>query len=45
MRKSLLLFLLNLPLVSFGQSIITVSPQCVWRTGDDPAWAAARLAD
>jgi len=27
-----------------AQSVVTISPQqCVWRAGDDPAWAAASL--
>jgi Stage II sporulation protein E (SpoIIE) len=44
MRKLLLLLFSILPLTSFGQSIVTISPQqCVWRLGDDPAWAATNL--
>jgi serine phosphatase RsbU (regulator of sigma subunit) len=44
MRKTLHAPILLLALVPFplaAQSIVTVSPQqCVWRAGDDPAWAA-----
>ncbi len=41
MPKLILLFLLPWPVTVFGQSIVTVSPQqCVWRAGDNPAWAA-----
>jgi hypothetical protein len=37
------LFLL-LPLVAPAQSVIEIAPQqCVYRTGDDPAWAAPKL--
>jgi len=44
MPKRLLLFLLLWPLSSFGQSTVKVSPQqCVWRSGDDPSWAALNL--
>ncbi len=44
MLKWVLLFLLPSPLVALGQSVITVSPQqCVWRAGDNPAWAAPNL--
>jgi len=44
MSKLILLFLLPLPVAAFGQSIITISPQqCVWRAGDNPAWAAENL--
>jgi hypothetical protein len=32
------------PAVLAAQSVITVSPQqCVWRAGDDPAWAAPTI--
>ena len=42
MSKLVLLFLLLWPVAAFGQSIITISPQqCVWRAGDNPAWAAS----
>jgi hypothetical protein len=41
MRKLALLLVLFAPLAASGQSIITISPQqCVWRAGDNPAWAA-----
>jgi sigma-B regulation protein RsbU (phosphoserine phosphatase) len=44
MRKFMLVFALACPLASVGQSTITVSPQqCVWRAGDNPAWAAPDL--
>ena len=47
MRKTLHAPILLLALVPFplaAQSIVTVSPQqCVWRAGDDPAWAAPNL--
>lgn len=44
MYKPVLLFLLLWPLTAFGQSMVTVSPQqCVWRAGDNPAWAAPGL--
>ena len=44
MSKLILLFLLPWPVAAFGQSIITISPQqCVWRAGDNPAWAAPGL--
>jgi hypothetical protein len=44
MSKRVLLFLLLWPLTAFAQSIVTISPQqCVWRAGDDPAWAAPNL--
>jgi len=33
-----------LPGALSAQTVITVSPQeCVWRAGDDPAWAAPSL--
>jgi phosphoserine phosphatase RsbU/P len=44
MPKLILLFLFPWPVAAFGQSIITISPQqCVWRAGDNPAWAAQNL--
>ena len=44
MPKLILLFLFPWPVAAFGQSIITISPQqCVWRAGDNPAWAAENL--
>ena len=44
MSKLILFFLLPWPVAAFGQSIITISPQqCVWRAGDNPAWAAPNL--
>ena len=42
-KKYLLIFLL-FALPSFGQSTVTIAPQqCVWRSGDDPAWAMVSL--
>jgi hypothetical protein len=44
MPGRLLLFSLFWPLTAFSQSTIAISPQqCVWRAGDDPAWAAPNL--
>jgi Stage II sporulation protein E (SpoIIE) len=44
MRKLALLLLCMLPLAAFGQSLIHISPQrCVWRAGDNSAWAAPAL--
>jgi len=44
MRKLALLLVLLSPLAALGQGIIAVSPrQCVWRAGDNPAWAAPNL--
>ena len=44
MSKPVLLLLLLWPVTAFGQSIIIISPQqCVWRAGDNPAWAASTL--
>jgi phosphoserine phosphatase RsbU/P len=44
MSRSVLLFLLLWPLAGFAQSMVTVSPQqCVWRFGENPAWAAPNL--
>jgi hypothetical protein len=44
MSKLILLFLLLWPVAALSQSLTTVAPQqCVWRAGDDPAWAAAGL--
>ena len=44
MPKLILLLLLPWPVAAFGQSIITISPQqCVWRAGENPAWAAPGL--
>jgi phosphoserine phosphatase RsbU/P len=44
MYRPVWLFLLLWPVVAFGQSIITISPQqCVWRAGDNPAWSATTL--
>ncbi len=44
MPKLILFFLLPWPVAAFGQSIITISPQqCVWRAGENPAWAAPGL--
>ena len=40
----LVVALVLVPIQLAAQSIITVSPQqCVWRAGDDPAWAAPNL--
>jgi hypothetical protein len=45
MRKLALLLLL-IPTALSAQSIQTISPQqCVWRAGDNPAWAAPNLDD
>jgi hypothetical protein len=47
MRKALrmpLFLLVLVPTSLAAQSAVTVSPQqCVWRAGDDPAWAAPNL--
>ena len=44
LRAAFLAFLLALPGVLAAQSIIAITPQqCVWRAGDDPAWAAPTL--
>ena len=44
MRKLALLVVLFAPLAAFGQGIISIAPQqCVWRAGDNPAWAAPNL--
>ena len=44
MSKPVLLLLLLWPLPALAQSVVTVSPQhCVWRFGDNPAWAAPNL--
>jgi phosphoserine phosphatase RsbU/P len=44
MSKLMLLLLLPLPVTALGQGAVTVSPQqCVWRAGDNPAWAATDL--
>jgi len=44
MRKTFLILACLFPAAFAAQSIITVPPQqCVWRTGDDPAWAASNL--
>jgi serine phosphatase RsbU (regulator of sigma subunit) len=44
MPKLALIFALALPLAASGQGIVTVAPQqCVWRAGDNPAWAATSL--
>ena len=43
-RAAFLAFLLALPGALAAQSIIAITPQqCVWRAGDDPAWAALNL--
>ena len=43
MRKLALLLLLP-PVALAAQSIQTISPQqCVWRAGDNPAWAAPNI--
>ena len=45
MRKLVLLLLAAAPALA-AQSIVTVpAQQCVWRAGDDPAWAAPSLDD
>ena len=44
MRKLILLVLLICSLPAFAQNFLSISPQqCVWRTGDNPAWAAPNL--
>ncbi len=44
MRKRILLILLSLPLTAAAQGIVTVPEKdCVWRAGDNPAWAAPSL--
>ncbi len=44
MLKWALLFLLPFPLAAVGQGVITISPQqCVWRAGDNSAWAAPNI--
>jgi hypothetical protein len=44
MRKLLFVALLVSPIPAMAQSLITVTPQqCVWRAGDELAWAAPNL--
>ena len=44
MRKLALMLMLLSPLAASGQGIVSISPrQCVWRAGDNPAWAAPNL--
>jgi hypothetical protein len=44
MRKLISLLLLTLSLPAFAQSVLTIDTQkCVWRAGDNPAWAASTL--
>jgi hypothetical protein len=44
MRKLALLLVFLSPLAAFGQGIVSIAPQqCVWRAGDNPAWAAPNL--
>jgi hypothetical protein len=44
--RRLALLLLLVPLALPAQSIMEVSPQqCVWREGDNPAWAAPTFTD
>ena len=44
MRRLALLLVFLAPLAAFGQGIVSVPPQqCVWRAGDNPAWAAPNL--
>jgi hypothetical protein len=46
MRKTVLILTCLFPAALAAQSIITVpSQQCVWRAGDNPAWAAPSLDD
>ena len=46
MRKLALLLMLFSPLAASGQSMVSIPPQqCVWRAGDNPAWAAPNLDD
>jgi hypothetical protein len=45
MRRFLLLFLLAVPTAAAGQDFIGLPhEECVWRTGDDAAWAAQNLS-
>lgn len=42
--RAALLFLLFSPVMAAAQAVVTVPlQQCVWRAGDNPAWAAANL--
>jgi Stage II sporulation protein E (SpoIIE) len=43
MRKVLVLLWLCLPAVLFAQEVKIPPGACVWRAGDDPAWAAPTL--
>jgi Stage II sporulation protein E (SpoIIE) len=44
MRKLALMLMLLSPLAASGQSMVSIPPQqCVWRAGDNPAWAASNL--
>lgn len=43
MRKVLVLLWLFLPAMLFAQEVNIPPGQCVWRAGDDPAWAAATI--
>ncbi|MGB7353391.1 MAG: hypothetical protein WBD06_06790 [Acidobacteriaceae bacterium] len=46
MRKLALLLVFLSPLAAFGQGIVSIAPQqCVWRAGDNPAWAAPNLGE
>jgi hypothetical protein len=44
MHKAVWVMFAILPLAAPAQSVIAIAPQqCVWRAGDDPAWAAPVL--
>jgi hypothetical protein len=44
MRKLILLALMTFALPVLAQNVLTISSQqCVWRTGDDPAWSSSIL--
>jgi hypothetical protein len=44
MRRTILLLAFLLPASIAAQTAVTISPQqCLWRAGDDPAWAAQNL--
>ena len=46
MQRAVWALFLILPLAAPAQSVITIAPQqCVWRGGDDPAWAVPALDD
>jgi hypothetical protein len=44
MHKLTVLLFLSLSVPAFAQSVLTINTQrCLWRAGDDPAWAAPTL--